>query len=186
MDCIFHLCSFLVLECKWYFGLFQRGFVCSLHKWLMQSNPIARWHICQGSINGLSFSPDGKYLATVGRDGMSVPLSFLFHTCRSSPWVSDAHFIWQSHTSFLECPSTENWHTCPFGYRSWQCGGSLHYSFRGELYSERKAVGYLQNCCITGLDDECDCIIFMINANLVCKVGSHGISHINRWPSHSI
>jgi hypothetical protein len=26
----------------------------------------------------------------------------------------------------------------------------------------------------------------MINANLVCKVGSHGISHINRWPSHSI
>ncbi len=133
MDCIFHLCSFLVLECKWYFGLFQRGFVCSLHEWLMQSNPIARWHICQGSINGLSFSPDGKYLATVGRDGMSVPLSFLFHTCRSSLWVSDAHFIWQSHTSFLECPWTENWHTYPIGYRSWQCGGSLQYILHTKL-----------------------------------------------------
>uniref|UniRef100_A0A7I4F8D6 Anaphase-promoting complex subunit 4 WD40 domain-containing protein n=1 Tax=Physcomitrium patens TaxID=3218 RepID=A0A7I4F8D6_PHYPA len=34
-----------------------------------KSNPVARWHICQGSINGLSFSRDGTYLATVGRDG---------------------------------------------------------------------------------------------------------------------
>ncbi|TVU51222.1 hypothetical protein EJB05_02632 [Eragrostis curvula] len=32
-------------------------------------NPVARWHICQGSINAISFSPDGAYLATVGRDG---------------------------------------------------------------------------------------------------------------------
>ncbi|KAF8395207.1 hypothetical protein HHK36_019150 [Tetracentron sinense] len=35
----------------------------------LQSNPIARWHICQGSINGIAFSTDGTYLATVGRDG---------------------------------------------------------------------------------------------------------------------
>lgn len=111
MDCIWSLSANGTLVFS------KEVFVCSLHEWLMQSNPIMRWHICQGSINGLSFSPDGKYLATVGRDGMSVPLSFLFHTCRSSPWVSDAHFIWQSHTSFLECPSTENWHTCPIGYR---------------------------------------------------------------------
>ncbi|ONM19576.1 Transducin/WD40 repeat-like superfamily protein [Zea mays] len=34
-----------------------------------KSNPIARWHICQGAINDISFSPDGAYLATVGRDG---------------------------------------------------------------------------------------------------------------------
>ncbi|TQE13150.1 hypothetical protein C1H46_001234 [Malus baccata] len=34
-----------------------------------KSNPIARWHICQGSVNGIAFSTDGSYLATVGRDG---------------------------------------------------------------------------------------------------------------------
>ncbi|XP_031502478.1 uncharacterized protein LOC116265753 isoform X2 [Nymphaea colorata] len=34
-----------------------------------KSNPIARWHICQGSINSISFSADGSFLATVGRDG---------------------------------------------------------------------------------------------------------------------
>ncbi|XP_062117220.1 uncharacterized protein LOC133831067 [Humulus lupulus] len=34
-----------------------------------KSNPIARWHICQGSINSITFSIDGTYLATVGRDG---------------------------------------------------------------------------------------------------------------------
>ncbi|XP_009774946.1 putative catabolite repression protein creC [Nicotiana tabacum] len=32
-------------------------------------NPIARWHICQGSINSVAFSTDGAYIATVGRDG---------------------------------------------------------------------------------------------------------------------
>ncbi|KAG0503944.1 hypothetical protein HPP92_004016 [Vanilla planifolia] len=32
-------------------------------------NPIMRWHICQGSINDISFSTDGTYLATAGRDG---------------------------------------------------------------------------------------------------------------------
>jgi len=34
-----------------------------------KSNPIARWHICQGSVNSISFSVDGVFLATVGRDG---------------------------------------------------------------------------------------------------------------------
>ncbi|XP_031382770.1 probable catabolite repression protein creC isoform X2 [Punica granatum] len=39
------------------------------HARYSKSNPIARWHICQGSINGIAFSTDGTYLATVGRDG---------------------------------------------------------------------------------------------------------------------
>ncbi|KAK9128143.1 hypothetical protein Syun_016940 [Stephania yunnanensis] len=34
-----------------------------------KSNPVSRWHICQGSINSISFSADGAYIATVGRDG---------------------------------------------------------------------------------------------------------------------
>ncbi|KAB2622321.1 WD repeat-containing protein 20-like [Pyrus ussuriensis x Pyrus communis] len=34
-----------------------------------KSNPTARWHICQGSVNSIAFSTDGSYLATVGRDG---------------------------------------------------------------------------------------------------------------------
>lgn len=39
-------------------------------------NPIARWHVCQGSINSIAFSSDGTYIATVGRDGI-VFLSFV-------------------------------------------------------------------------------------------------------------
>ncbi|XP_034219468.1 probable catabolite repression protein creC isoform X2 [Prunus dulcis] len=34
-----------------------------------KSNPISRWHICQGSVNSIAYAPDGKYFATVGRDG---------------------------------------------------------------------------------------------------------------------
>ncbi|XP_041998494.1 dystrophia myotonica WD repeat-containing protein-like isoform X2 [Salvia splendens] len=34
-----------------------------------EKNPVARWHICQGSVNGIAFSADGAYIATVGRDG---------------------------------------------------------------------------------------------------------------------
>lgn len=39
------------------------------HARYSKSNPISRWHICQGSINSIAFSTDGAYLATVGRDG---------------------------------------------------------------------------------------------------------------------
>lgn len=42
---------------------------CVAHAKSSKSNPIARWHICQGSINSIAFSTDGAYLATVGRDG---------------------------------------------------------------------------------------------------------------------
>eukprot|EP00249_Psilotum_nudum_P023074 c28742_g1_i2 orf=634-2244(+) len=40
-----------------------------VHARSSKSNPIARWHVCQGSINGVAFSVDGVNLATVGRDG---------------------------------------------------------------------------------------------------------------------
>ncbi|XP_028775942.1 dystrophia myotonica WD repeat-containing protein [Neltuma alba] len=39
------------------------------HARYSKSNPVARWHICQGSINSISFSNDGAYLATVGHSG---------------------------------------------------------------------------------------------------------------------
>ncbi|KAI7749425.1 hypothetical protein M8C21_000245, partial [Ambrosia artemisiifolia] len=42
-----------------------------------KSNPIARWHICQGPINAIAFSADGRYLATVGRDGYLRVFDFL-------------------------------------------------------------------------------------------------------------
>lgn len=54
---------------RFFFFLFS--YDCSLMFYL-QSNPIARWHFCQGSINSIAFSTDGAYLATVGRDG--IPL----------------------------------------------------------------------------------------------------------------
>uniref|UniRef100_A0A7N0U586 Uncharacterized protein n=1 Tax=Kalanchoe fedtschenkoi TaxID=63787 RepID=A0A7N0U586_KALFE len=39
------------------------------HARYSKSNPVARWHICVGSINSIAFSNDGTRLATVGRDG---------------------------------------------------------------------------------------------------------------------
>ncbi|PPR99757.1 hypothetical protein GOBAR_AA20902 [Gossypium barbadense] len=42
------------------------------HARYSKSNPIARWHVCQGSINSIAFSHDGAYLATVGRDAVAV------------------------------------------------------------------------------------------------------------------
>ncbi|CAL9246530.1 unnamed protein product [Arabidopsis halleri] len=42
-----------------------------------KSNPVARWHICQGSVNSIAFSNDGAHLATVGRDGYLRIFDFL-------------------------------------------------------------------------------------------------------------
>ncbi|KAJ8421552.1 hypothetical protein Cgig2_001660 [Carnegiea gigantea] len=39
------------------------------HARTSKTNPIARWHICQGSINSIAFSNDGVHMAAVGRDG---------------------------------------------------------------------------------------------------------------------
>lgn len=44
----------------------------------MQSNPFARWHIGQGSVNSIAFSTDGAYLATVGRDGI-MSIQYCLH-----------------------------------------------------------------------------------------------------------
>ncbi|XP_073013072.1 uncharacterized protein [Typha latifolia] len=54
-------CSFPVIKDQTHFTV--------AHARSSRCNPIARWHICQGSINSISFSADGAYLATVGRDG---------------------------------------------------------------------------------------------------------------------
>ncbi|KAD5803478.1 hypothetical protein E3N88_14838 [Mikania micrantha] len=35
------------------------------HERSSKSNPFARWHICQGPINAIAFSADGRYLATL-------------------------------------------------------------------------------------------------------------------------
>ena len=57
----------------------------------LQGNPIARWHICPGAINGISFSPDGAYLATVGRDG-----KFLCPRMRIDSFVQKRFSCWKS------------------------------------------------------------------------------------------
>jgi hypothetical protein len=44
-------------------------FFVNIYMLYLQSNPISRWHICEGSINNIVYSADGTYLATVGRDG---------------------------------------------------------------------------------------------------------------------
>jgi hypothetical protein len=59
--------------------LFSLSYCCALMFYL-QSNPIARWHICQGSINSIAFSTDGAYLAIVGRDGILL-MSYSCYFC---------------------------------------------------------------------------------------------------------
>jgi len=60
-------------------------------KIIPQGNPIARWHICQGAINAISFSPDGAYLATVGRDG-----NFLCPRMRIYSFLRERFSCWSS------------------------------------------------------------------------------------------
>ncbi|THF99317.1 hypothetical protein TEA_002696 [Camellia sinensis var. sinensis] len=54
-----------------------------------KSNPIMRWHICQGSIHSIAFSTDGKYLATVGRDG----IVFICHPSVDMCQLGDGKYI---------------------------------------------------------------------------------------------
>ena len=64
-----NVCTSGELFCTILYILYHIVFFSFQKKCLLQSNPIARWHICQGSINSISFSADGAYMATVGRDG---------------------------------------------------------------------------------------------------------------------
>eukprot|EP01135_Chromosphaera_perkinsii_P001910 Nk52_evm59s212 gene=Nk52_evmTU59s212 len=41
-----------------------------------RSNPVSKWTICPGAINAMSFSPDCKHLAVVGRDGLLKVFDF--------------------------------------------------------------------------------------------------------------
>ncbi|KAL4567973.1 hypothetical protein LXL04_023571 [Taraxacum kok-saghyz] len=43
--------------------------------YILLYNPIARWHICQGSINSIAFSSDGAYIAIVGSDGAYIAIN---------------------------------------------------------------------------------------------------------------
>ncbi|KAK9068651.1 hypothetical protein SSX86_012766 [Deinandra increscens subsp. villosa] len=69
-----------------------------------KSNPIARWHICQGPINAIAFSADGRHLATVGRDGYLRVFDFLneqlicggksyYSALLCCAWSSDGKYI---------------------------------------------------------------------------------------------
>lgn len=51
--------------------MYSVSFTLLMCHFYLQSNPIARWHVCQGSINSIAFSFDGAHLATVGRDGIT-------------------------------------------------------------------------------------------------------------------
>ncbi|KAL8214310.1 hypothetical protein R6Q57_003759 [Mikania cordata] len=69
-----------------------------------KSNPFARWHVCQGPINAIAFSADGRHLATVGRDGYLRVFDFLneqlicggksyYSALLCCAWSSDGKYI---------------------------------------------------------------------------------------------
>ncbi|TXG58516.1 hypothetical protein EZV62_016345 [Acer yangbiense] len=67
-----------------YSKMFGSGYCCSnfdevdLIIVLIESNPIARWHICQGPINSIAFSTDGTHLATVIYEFSTIQKNNLF------------------------------------------------------------------------------------------------------------
>lgn len=69
-----------------------------------KSNPVARWHVCHGSINSISFSADGACMATVSRDGCLRVFDFAkelllfggksyYGALLCSAWSSDGKYI---------------------------------------------------------------------------------------------
>ncbi|WOL00914.1 putative catabolite repression protein [Canna indica] len=74
------------------------------HSRSSKSNPVARWHLYHGSINSISFSADGAYMATVGRDGCLRVFDFskeqlafggksYYGALLCSAWSSDGKYI---------------------------------------------------------------------------------------------
>ena len=87
----------------------------------MQSNPVARWHICLGSINSIAFSNDGSHLATVGRDGKT----HVFHSlCSSSSFFSKC-FLTKSLK--LSYHFTGYLRVFDFSTQKLVCGGKSYY-----------------------------------------------------------
>ncbi|XP_042385242.1 probable catabolite repression protein creC isoform X1 [Zingiber officinale] len=69
-----------------------------------KSNPVARWHVCHGPVNSISFSADGACMATVGRDGCLRVFDFAkelllfggksyYGALLCSAWSSDGKYI---------------------------------------------------------------------------------------------
>ncbi|XP_042388209.1 probable catabolite repression protein creC isoform X3 [Zingiber officinale] len=65
---VYEKCKDGTVDCSFPVIKDQTQFIVS-HARSSKSNPVARWRICQSSINNLSFSSDGTCLATVSRDG---------------------------------------------------------------------------------------------------------------------
>ncbi|CAL9770638.1 unnamed protein product [Musa acuminata subsp. burmannicoides] len=101
-----------------------------------KSNPIARWHIYQGSINSLSFSSDGTCLATVGRDGYLRVFDFAkdqlkfggrsyYGALLCCAWSSDGKYILTGgEDDLVQVWSTEDRKivACGEGHNSWVSG----------------------------------------------------------------
>ncbi|URE43002.1 WD domain, G-beta repeat [Musa troglodytarum] len=101
-----------------------------------RSNPIARWHIYQGSINSLSFSSDGTCLATVGRDGYLRVFDFAkdqlkfggrsyYGALLCCAWSSDGKYILTGgEDDLVQVWSTEDRKivACGEGHNSWVSG----------------------------------------------------------------
>lgn len=81
-------------------------------------NPVARWHICQGSINSIAFSTDGAYIATVGRDGIFFMRWLVKLLILLLWWFTLTEYDW-SNAGYLRI----------FDYKNEQliCGGKSYY-----------------------------------------------------------
>jgi len=90
-------------------------------------NPVARWHICQGSINSVAFSTEGTYIATVGRDG--IVLNPTVSHCSFAFFISSSSCLYLLGTSTGFDHQTDVGYLRVFDYNNEQliCGGKSYY-----------------------------------------------------------